>query len=432
MKKLFLVLTILLFVTVSTSCVHSSNNTSEISSNSFSNTSEIPITEFGEIDFNIANYNNAAVVSQDEGFYYLRDKVNFSEFYKNAKVDTGTITATYSSGNTVYPTLIDDSLNLFCAKDSEENQNGEIGVYNIKTKQYKKLMVIPLGSQVALKYVDEDYLVWTESVDNSNWYKTRLHLYDRKNNTDKSIYTYTINPETGTAYSWNWSIPVILKGVVYFDDIIGMDGNRFLVSLFAYDIQNEKVTEIKKQAKWPIKINENTISWNEQCEKEGYVRLVSFDGNQKKTIAEFYADSSMEMLDVSADSIICTNPLYSEKVPILNVPIRNPDYDIFDCTGVQIYKEGKAIPILITKESQYIGWPNIVRDLACFDAGIANKKPVFYDIKNDKIVELDIAEYKRIYTKLISNKYLIYICQVDESENLNSERVFYCIDLDTL
>lgn len=360
-----------------------------------------------KLDFSGNNFDTAEIKAQDEVYYYLRDKELFSDQYKDVAVQTGYIDVEDSSGEMFELRLIDDEYNCFHVRDSEGAFNGEIGMYNLNTEKYTKLLELPLESQAALNTVDDNYLIWTESIENSNWYKTRLHIYDRKQNKDEVFYCHSTDPETGLVYTWNWSNPVIVKDKVYFDDYTEMSK----VDMFCYDIKYKETTKVQEMAKWPTKYQDN-VAWNEKGE-ENQIFICAFDGANKSLITTIDTDESMSSLNTGGEVlVIINNGLF---------------FDGHQGNGLQIYKNEQVLPILATKKSVlYLEWPETNGSIVIFETCGINQKPVFYDIKHDKIIELDLAEDGFLYETYFSNELLMFV------RGENSRKFYYLIRLEDM
>ena len=365
-----------------------------------------------KLDFSGNNFDTAEIKAQDEVYYYLRDKELFSEQYKNVTVQTGYIDVKDSSGEMFQTCLIDNEYNCFHVRGSKGVSNGEIGIYNLNTKKYTKLLELPLESQAGLNTVDDNYLIWTESMDDSNWYKTRLHIYDRKQKKDEVIYCHSTDPETGMVYAWNWSKPVIIKDKIYFDDYTGPSK----VDMFCYDIKSKEIKKIQEMAKWPTKYN-GDVAWNEKGE-ENQIFIRTFDGKQKSLITTIDTDEGMFGLNTGGDTlVIINNGLYVDK---------------HDGNGLQVYRDEKVLPIIATKKSSsYLEWPETDGRVVVFGTCDIYHKPVFYDIKYDKIIELDSAETGFLYGKYLSDKFLMFTRRVNQKDE-NTGSFYYLIRLEDL
>lgn len=355
-------------------------------------------------DFSSKNYKNAEIKSQDESYLYLRDKVLFSDQYSNIFVHTGTIDATDSLGKPINIYAIDNNYNCYHVRDSDNYKPGEIGVYNLKSSSYTKLIDLSIGSQGAINAITDKYLVWTESIENSNWNKTCLHVYNLKEKNDEVFYIPTRDPQTGVVYEWNWSNPVIIDSKIYFDDYTEKSADTKKVDMFCYDIDTKEVTKIEEMAKWPTKYK-NQISWNKMGETENECLIYTYDGKEKTLVTTINADSEMTYLNTGGDCIIITN----QSTDLFN------DKDTGN--GLQIYKDGKVTPILATNNSaSYINWPITNGYVITFNNSV-KQKPIFYDIHNDFIVELDVAKDNLLYTSYLSDDFIMFVSQ-DENDKL--------------
>lgn len=366
-----------------------------------------------ELDFGKDSFNTAEIKSQDDIYYYFRDKVLFSEHYKDVVIQTGSIDVKDSVGQRFNVNLIDNDYNCYHYRDSEGNVNGEIGMYNLNTKKYTKLIKLPLGSQAGLNVVNDNYLIWMESMDDSNWYKTRLHIYDKKQKKDEVFYYHSIDPETGRVYTWNWSNPVIIDDKVYFDDYTGRTEQTSKIDMFCYDIKTKEIAKVQNMAKWPTKYK-NYVVWNEMGETENQCLIYAFDGKTKSLITRIRADNSMTNLNSGGDAFVfLNNDLYYNDMK----------------NGLQIYINNKVFPIIATKN--YLEWPETNGQIVVFGNVDTYQKPIFYDIKYDKIIELDLAENGFLYAKYFSDKFLMFVRRASQDDE-NSSYFYYLIQLSDL
>ncbi|MCL1791387.1 MAG: hypothetical protein FWG40_08610 [Peptococcaceae bacterium] len=370
--------------------------------------------------------------SQDEGYYYLRDKKIFSELYSGIEVTKGMIDARDSSGRLISIILIDNDYNGYHFRDSENGVKGEIGMYNLDTEEYTKLLVVPLGSQVALNTVNEKYLIWTESMDDSEWYKTRLHLYDKMKKEDIVFYTHSTDPVTGMVYSWNWSNPVIVGDKIYFDDYTEeIKMGQVKVDMFCYSIVDGKVIKVQEMAKWPTKFRGN-VAWNEMSEKEYYSNIYSYNGVSKTLLTSIKSTGSMSTMNSGGEILVLSNGLSSRAMKLENPFVSPQDEQTIDCNGVQIFKDGKFLPIIISRAAYtYLEWPKTNGQVVVFGAYEIYKKPVFYDVERDVIVEMDAAESGFLYGTHLSDTLLMYTRR-ENPEDEKSRLCYYMIDLEKL
>ncbi len=365
-----------------------------------------------KLDFSGNNFDTAEIKAQDEAYYYLRDKALFSDQYKDVAVQTGYINVKDSVGEMFEFHLIDNEYNCFHVRDPEGTFNGEIGMYNLNTKKYTKLIEFPSGSQAALNTVDDNYLIWTESIEDSNWYKTKLHIYDRKENNDEVMYCHSTDPETGLVYTWNWSNPVIVKDKIYFDDYTGPTE----VDIFCYDVKSKEIEKVQEMAKWPTKY-QGHVAWNEKGE-ERQISICAFDGTNKSLITTIDTDGGMSSLNTGGEILVIIN---SDLI-----------FNEHQGNGLQIYKNEKVLPVIVTKKSvSYLEWPETNGRIVIFRTCGIDQKPVFYDIKHDKIIELDLAEDGFLYEIYFSDRLLMFVRR-ENQEDENSRKFYYLIRLEDL
>ena len=381
--------------------------------------------------FSAENYNFAEIKFEDEGYYYLREKADFSIQYAGTNIVSGVIDAKDTSGELIYLSIIDENGNFYHRRDSSDTESGEIGMYSPVQKTYKKLMDIPPKSQAGIITVNVDYLVWQESMDNSNWGKTRLHLFKQKENVDTVIYEYTTNPDTGFVYGYNWSEIIIIGNKIYFDDIIGKENDIMQISIFCYDIETGIITEIQKQGKTPMKYMDK-VAWNEKGENPNDINVVTYDGNKKEVVVKFKATDTMGMANTGGRSMAYIDWLNTKRVPILYSPSDDEEIDdtYNDCMGLQIWNDGNVLPIIISKSLSYLSQPQTNGRIFIFGGSDFGTQPVFYDLKYDKLVVADKLPMGHVYGGFLNNNILVFYFTEQDTEGNDQLHQYYSIILD--
>lgn len=410
-----------------TTSTNISNNNQILSNDSCENNSFIiPDEQENPAYCSIDLLNSCKIKDEDDSFYFFREKVNFSELYPDAEIYEGVFDIKDEYGNPVWVDLINEDLTCFSSTYDEKL----IYSYNILTKEYKTLTRVPDGSLPGLCTVNSKYLVWQESYDNSNWYKMKLHVYDLSINEDKVVYEYTTNPNTGVAYSWNWSIPVIVGEKLYFDDITNFNGTRFYVDMFCYDFTSGNVEKIQEQARWPMVYN-NHLAWEENWDNVTQAGIYNYYNGKKYKIADidttyiggFNTGGNLfaMLMDTNINYIKLVNP---------NAFLPTEEQYSVSNSVLAIYRNGENIPIMLTKQ------PTVIMEYPKTDGRYviattnAKHDPVVYDAKLDKIINFEFENKSDEYIHyLINEKYLVFFSII---ENENDFQKYYYIDLSEL
>ena len=354
------------------------------------------------LDFTEKNYQGitkANIVAQDDNIYYLKEKVSSKEHKLN--FDTFEIDVKDSCGNRIsYFMYMDDKYGYYCRSDEEANTTGEIGRVDIENNTYEKLIEIPVGNQSGPIVALKDYLVWEESLNKSNWGITRLNIYNIKKKTNETFYNHTINVNTGRCYAWNWSDCVIDGDLIYFDDIVGIKDEMYKVNLYSYNAKTGKINLVKEMAKRPMKIRGGLI-WQELNKDKVNTDISIYKDNKISNLLSFISNSCLNIFAGQDDSIVIINGLSSD------------GGDGINCTGVQIYNNNKLSQLLVTKNCVYVEKAITDGNIILFGLNTDNNyKPIMFDIKTNKFIELECEKSK--YSTYISDSYAYFLSNTQD------------------
>lgn len=389
MRKVLLLITIICIVIIVCSCdkQYDAGNYSSIY-----NKDELKNHENQLLDFSDNNYLSITkpfILGQDQNIYYLKNKITS----KNSKIhfDTFEIDVKDSIGNKISHFIcMDDKYGYYC-RSGEEEHAGEIGRVNIENNTYEKLIEIPIGNQGGSLVASKDYIVWEESLDNSNWGLTRLNVYNKKRMTNEPFYNHAIDVETGKVYAWNWSECVIDGDLIYFDDIVGIKDEIYQVNLYTYNIKTRKINLVKEMAKQPMKTRDGIV-WQELNEDKINTDICLYKEDKMSNLLSFI-NNSCRAISVGRNG----------SISIINGFSSDGD-DSTNCTGVQIYNNNKISQLLVTKRCVYIETAITDGDLILFTLNTDHKhRPLLFDIESDRFVELECE--KSMYYSLLSNSY---------------------------
>lgn len=351
----------------------------------------------GFLDFSDNNYKYITkkdVFGQDDNYYYLKQKVSSKD--ANINFDTFKTDVKDSCGNQItYFMYMDDKYGYYCRSDEWADTAGEIGRVNIEDNTYEKLIDIPIGNQGGGLVVSEDYIIWQESLDKSNWYKTRLNIYNIEKKTNKTFFNHSIDINTGKVYAWNFSDYVIDGDMVYFDDVVGIKDQIFQVNLYSYNAKTGEISLVKEMAKRPMKTDDGII-WQE-LNKDKLNSDICLYKNQEITKVLSFINNSCKAISVGKNgSIVITNWLDSN----------GDDYN--NCNGVQFYNNNNISQLLVTKDCVYVEKEITDGNVILFGlTGGQDHKPIMFHIKSDKFIELECQKGK--YNSYISNSYGYFV-----------------------
>ena len=348
---------------------------------------------------NYLSITKSNIFAQDQNIYYLKEKVSS----QNCKIefDTFKIDACDSCGNRIsYFMYMDDKYGYYCRSDEEANTTGEIGRVDIENNTYEKLIEIPVGNQSGPIVASKDYLVWEESLNKSNWGITRLNIYNIKKKTNETFYNHTLDVNTGRCYAWNWSDCVIDGDLIYFDDIVGIKDEMYQVNLYSYNAKTGKINLVKEMAKCPMKIRGGLI-WQELNKDKVNTDISIYKDNKISNLLSFISNSYLNIFAGQDDSIVIKNSL-------------SIDGDgITSCNGVQIYNNNKLSQLLVTKRCVYVEKAITNGNIILFALNTDNNhKPIMFDIKTNKFIELECE--KSNYDTYISDSYAYFFSEIQD------------------
>lgn len=400
MKKLKGYFLVFFIIINCTSCAGDERITSD--ENSIDSSVEPVMYDFTDYHFRNSSVN---IVSEDENFYFYK-KVRHSSG-NEFDVKQYTVNLSDSQDRKIDYLFDFDEDYAYYSCDSTEDKPGEIGIVDYAKNAYQKIIELPKGSQAGIETVDQNYIVWKESLNDSNWGITRLHLYDKATNKDIVFYNNAIDVDTKRVFAWNWSKPVIIEDTVYFDDVVGVENDIYKVNMLKYDIKEKKITTVKKMAKWPISYK-NGIIW-QQLNSDGVnTDVIFYNGTQEKHLFSFNNRSVSSIIGHS-DRFAMVNQLNSEMLTKDTTQI----YDSVDCAGLQIFSDNNIQQILITKPTQYIQNPIICGDFLSFYLNTEHPYiPKLYNFKTDEIIELSDLS-KDFYNIVFSEQYAYFSCKED-------------------
>ena len=387
--------------------------------------------------FSKTNFDNIPVISQDDMFFYLRETANFTELYPGVSVQTGTIAAKNNAGDLVNISIIaDDGLCYTSWEhiDKQERRRAEIGTYDLHTGKYTMLIEQPTGSGGVPRAVGEHHLAWADCPSAYGYETSYLHLYDLRSNTDELIYTF----ENYEGRAGIWGKATFFKNALYFDDAFENDGAPY-ISVFRYDLGTKSISEVQRNAMNPFRTGDE-LFWTARGISDDKLKLVSYDGNTQKTVFECNEEETKSVFQLSSASgvSVYSSSFYLEPEEALT-PNGNLKLSVFpqneettNSNGIQVHSGGKTIPIIAGQPMKYILSQNTNGKFVSFGYSNDPSKPVFYDMKHDRLVTLDMAKEGYRYVLVCSDRYLLYTRLTEPELEEISTLTYYLVDMDAL
>lgn len=365
-----------------------------------------------------APQDNIKAVSSDNNYDYFVDVMNYADYsktpYKKCKLNVDKM-----NGEKPAITLVTSDYKAYLSANMNEYGNAYFGEYDLKTDTYRTLMKVGKGSQVALFTADEDYIVWQEGYDNSDWKKTRWHLYNKKNGKDKMFYTCAQDPENGYIYADNFSVPLLWNGCVYFDDVVGMKEDIFQVNLYCYNIAEDKVTMLVEQGKRSTVYKNKLAYLGPDLQDSAGAVLYTYDAGVSKKIMTIPAGTTALN---TYDNLIMT--VEGAKSATLHELFK----DRFDCSLIQVHQEGASKVLACGKATNYIEQPQANATVISFQS-TEFRYPTFYDRKLDKVVKLNEESNEFLYAQLLTDKFIIFSRYEDMYDENNGNVIYILVEL---
>ena len=311
--------------------------------------------------------------SQMYTLYFYQDDADFSDYYPEAefqrkdfdieKYNSFILSKVYK--NYLYFHVIDkDGTNRVFRYDMESGKEETIFTYNTE-------------NTISIYALNDKYIIWKED-ENANWWRVSLYYYDIEKGTSEKIFKYTRDERDFNA--WNFSEIILDNNHVYFDDIAGKENGKSIINLYHYDIETKELEMIgEKRAAEPMLYK--GISWLSYDDEKGEYLLYNKDSGEVIPLGSEYT------YNASSENII------AGKTKIIN-------------KESMVYFDGeKTYPIL--QSTNNIDSMSCTDDYIAWD-GWSRADPLYFDIKNKKIISVDCLEKNLEYMGVAGDEYLVF------------------------
>jgi len=268
-----------------------------------------------------------------------------------------------------------------------------IGFYDIFIKEITIIKeAVDAFTQFSIHFVNEDYILWAESYDGSDWYKYRLCLYD-KNTGEEIIY---FEPEI--VYTRFMNPPCVFNDNIYFEYMYSVDNDWIYVDLFEFNISTGTLKVFDTQSKKPTLYQEG-VSYLKQSDDNKLV-LINFFNNDSviRTFMDL-PDLNALYFSIYDDVFAFTYPLYEE----------DSDYEGMIGSGAAyLTKSGEAVKVLEPIETGfYINTFDFYGNIGVFNF-TEKTYPFYYNISNNTLYIVKDTE-KQHYQVIANNSFILYI-----------------------
>lgn len=281
-------------------------------------------------------------------------------------------------------------------------------------------------------------MIWQEA-NNNFWINPSFHLYDLETGEDIKFYEATAGEKDGSYYGWHNNKPLIIDDKIYYDDMIGIqeDGVSHYI-IYCYDIKNKTLETVYDNAQKPT-LYKGKLAWdNLSSDREHAVFC-----NEDEAFFRYEYSSPTTLITAEELMILNSSLSYSfmsefdNTLPCVTDHNNYPDpKDVMVCSGVQIIRNNKVEPIIMG-DIRTQGTISQVESNGRFVFWKGNglkSKPVFYDSKTDKIIEVDfLPEDKYVYTYqwyIWEDNKIVFTCDLKNGEDdISFETYTYVISL---
>ena len=364
------------------------------------------------------DYFSADIITKTENSVRFKATISFTQAYPDSNVID--LTKLKKPQENAQVILVDNEGNIYyVAEKGDTNANGSIFSYNYSDKSWTTLVETSENHNCTVVYVNDNYMLWRED-DNANWLKATLNLLNLKTKESFKIYDYSVNPNTGLMYSWQFSTPVIIGDNIYFDDIVGKNKNELYdIKMFSYSITQKKITALDKDAKWPMEF-QGKAAWLKMSSDEK--NSLFYSSKQDKFLLK--TETRLGAAFTSSKDIIVANDYMSQA--FFNFLIANSSLqtDFIDSVndpaissyGIKLYKNNQIQPVIVVNTG-FVTNPVTNGDLIGWYGSYVGK-PLIYSSQKDILIEFDQLGLENIlgYDFKLSDNYLILSCATDDNE----------------
>ena len=373
-----------------------------------------------------SDYFSADIINQTENTVRFKETVSFAQAYPDSDMTNLTnLKKPREDANIVY---VDNAGNIYyVAERGDKYSSGAIFLYSTTDKKWTTLIETAENHSCTVVCANESYMLWQED-DNANWMKVTLNLLDLKTKKSVKIYDYSIDPNTGLMYAWQFSTPVIIGDKVYFDDIVGIDKNGLYdIKMYSYSITNEKISVLDEDAKWSMEF-QGGAAWLKMSSDEK--NSLFYSAMQEKFLLK--TQTQLGTAFTSSKDIIVANDYMSQAFFDYLTAKSNSQTDYSDSVkdtavssyGIKLYKNNKIQPIIVVNTG-FITNPVTNGDLVGW-YGDSVGRPLIYSSQKDVLIEFDQISEENIlaYGFKLSDNYLIL-----SYATLDNEQYVYMFDL---
>lgn len=335
---------------------------------------------------------------EDDNYIYSKEITEFSKFDQSFETGIVDIKPVYGQMPTI--THIDDDLNLYTFVSSSDIY--ELGKYNLLTEEYSPIVTLEDNNTFGfILDVDCKYIVWKEVVAEGPKQSSSLHLFNKSEESDIEFYSDKINPDTGSIYVLDSNPAVIIGDKVIFDTVTGHGNDGSIeMDILCYDIVSENVTMVAEMAKRPMRYHDGVAYLRKNADNNS--SLYSLINGKELFIADL--DENIADYSFLGNTLCRSVNNYDD-----------PNEEKLHVYSTSLYVGETSIPLIEGKQSNYTY--NVRSNDKVLVWEITNpEKPIYYDIVNDRFVQLD-QEEKRLYSSFAGKDFVLFLYRMNDDAN---------------
>lgn len=319
---------------------------------------------------------------------------DYKQLFGDVKIKT--VRAVLPDGRPWSERDISDKGEIFGFVPKSNGKSGEVIIYDLNTGAVQNIYSAKDDASLSYFEYNNDYLAWTETINNYDQRESRVVVYDRKN-------------KKSTVLSEKKKIPAQIS-----DEMIALGSDYVLWStsdmekenvnhkIMKYDLKNQKTTVFNENAAMPI-IGKDFIAWLGPEDEKKANSAIYFNNLKDNTVEKIITKGQHPTyIDTDGTSIVFNGV----KETTDNDP-KAPSIKM-----LSIYENGK---ILIIKESitDNLEFPQVSQNFV----GWRGTKTLSVYSKKDAKIGILTEEYADYTEVKVSDKYIMWHSPAIKDEN---------------
>lgn len=324
----------------------------------------------------------------------LPEVISRQDAWKDAKIKS--FDAVLPDGRAWAPiTLTDDGLIAGAVPTQKPvTKPLDLIVYDPKTDTYEVISTLSGTSQAIGVSLNEKWIVWSESLDNTSYVNWKMHVYDRSTKQDR-IVAESFKDEIGRGFDGPLWMPKLYGDEFVWSPSVGKPTPELGVQVVVkkYNILTDKTTDLAKPGGNPA-LSKDFALWIGRDDQTNDGALFWNKGGKNQQITE---GKSISHFATDGESIAWSGLQRGSQ--------EHWELALIDQQGTErLLKSTRSEDALqfLTMGNRILGWK-------------ANDKVQVYDRKLDKVVTLEEkdAEYSAVH---VTNNYLFWTTPIPQTE----------------